>query len=598
MEQPADVTGLKGDTVAGLREISRIAMERGEPVLSGHLDDRADRLDQDQFNLVVLGQFKRGKSTLINALIGAPVLPMGVVPLTSVVTKVRFGADEEAVVRFLDGTSRQIDLEDLHRFVTEKENPKNRLGVDEVSVAVPSTFLSRGLVLVDTPGVGSTYQHNTDTALRFLPRADAGLLVVAADPPLSLAEREFLGSVRPFVAKLFFVLNKVDYLTPEETRESLQFTAEQLKEALQSTNIEVLPISAKQGLEAKQHGREDLLESSGLFALQRRIGQFMSTGKTGTMLLSACQTGAHACELLLGGLALEKKALQMPVDDLDSRVVRLEDELEKAEAEQRDDLYLLDGEEKRLIELVENDLAEFRATEQPRLEGRVSHLIREHADLTGARLRKAVEKRLFEEVEATLERFRPEEEGRVDGYFSDLSERFAERTRARIARIQGLVSDIFEVRMGGFEAVQGLTASGHLWFLVNPPEVFFPSIDPLTLSAFLPGRRGAAMIERELKKKVAEEIERNSGRLLGYFRQRIADSLRPMKLDISESTGEIIGTIRTSVKRAQEYRRAARGKAEPVIRQLESLADETAAARNRFSELKERIAKPKEQLTT
>ncbi|MHB0886503.1 MAG: dynamin family protein [Bacillota bacterium] len=589
MEQPADLTGLKRDTVAGLRDVSRLAMERGERALSGHLDDRADRLDQDQFNLVVLGQFKRGKSTLINALVGHPVLPMGVVPLTSVVTKVRFGLSQEAVVRFLDGTSRRVVLEDLHRFVTEKENPKNRLRVDEVSVVVPSAFLSRGLVLVDTPGVGSTYEHNTDTALRFLPRADAGLFVVAADPPLSLAEREFLGSVRPFVAKLFFVLNKVDYLTPEETHESLQFTAEQLREALQSTDIEVLPVSAKQGIEAKQQGREDLLESSGLSALQRRIGWFIASGKTGAMLLSAGQTGAHACEVVLGGLSLEKRALQMTLDDLVSRVARLEDELQKAEAEQRDDLYLLDGEEKRLVERIENDLVEFRASEQPRLEVRVREIFREHADLTGTKLRKAVEKRLFEEVEATLERFRPEEEGRVDRYFSDLSERFAERAKARMARIQGLVSDIFEVRMGGFEAVRGLTACGHLWFLVNPPEVFFPTIDPLTLSAFLPGRRGAGMLEREFRKKVAEELERNCGRLLGYFRQRIADSVRLMRLDVSESTDEFIGTIRASIKRAQDYQRAAKGQAEPAIHQLESLTEKAAVARSRFIDLKERL---------
>ena len=143
--------------------------------------------------------------------------------------------------------------------------------------------------------------------------------------------------------------------------------------------------------------------------------------------------------------------------------------------------------------------------------------------------------------------------------------------------------------MGGFEAVRGLTASAQLWFLVNPPEVFFPTIDPLTLSAFLSGRRAAAILEREFKKKVAEELERNCGRLLGYFRQRIADSMRPMRLDISESTDEFIGTIRASIKRAQDYQRAAKGKAEPAIHQLESLTRKAAVARSRFIDLKEQF---------
>lgn len=589
MRQLGDVTNLRAETLAGLEELSRLAAERGERSLAKNLDEKVERLEKDQFNLVVLGQFKRGKSTLINALVGHPILPMGVVPLTSVITKVRFGACEEVVVRFLDGTARRVDLKDLHLFVTEKENPRNRRGVYEVSVAIPSTFLSQGLVLVDTPGVGSTYEHNTDTALGFLPRADAGLFVVAADPPLSLAERQFLGSVRPFVSKLFFVLNKVDYLTPEETRESLQFTAEQLEQALPSTGVEILPLSAKQGLEARQHGQEDLLKSSGLLALQQRIGHFMSSGKAGVMLLSACETGARACEVLRGGLALERKALQMPVDDLDSRVLQLEDKLHKAEEERADHLYLLDGEEKRLIERIEHDLAQFRLADQPRLEAKVSQFVRENSGITGNKLRKAVEKRLSEAIETTLERFRTEEEDRVDRYFSDLSRRFAERTKSRIAKIQDLVSDMFEVRLEGFEPVQGLTASGQLWFLVNPPETFFPTVDPLTLSAFLPGRRGVTIIERELRKKVKEELERNCGRLLGYFRQRIDDSLRPMRRGISDSTEEIIGTIRTALTRAQDFRRGARGRAEPVLRQLDSFSSKIVATGQRFAKLKEQL---------
>ena len=98
------------------------------------------RLDEERFHLAVLGQFKRGKSSLINALLGENVLPTAVIPLTAIPTFLRGGKNRRAVVRFngdrpeedfAAGTSEELAAF-LTRYVSDAENPKNHLGVTQV----------------------------------------------------------------------------------------------------------------------------------------------------------------------------------------------------------------------------------------------------------------------------------------------------------------------------------------------------------------------------------------------------------------------------------------------------------------------------------
>jgi hypothetical protein len=175
---------------------------------------------ESHFQLAVLGQFKRGKSTFINALLGAPVLPAAVVPLTAIATFIAWGAYPLIKVTYQGGRlPEEVHPTDLHSiqerirdFVAEERNPANVHRVSRVDLFLPAEILENGLVLIDTPGIGSTLQHNTDTALRALPECDAAMFVVSPDPPITEAEITYLARVRTHVVNVFFVLNKIDYL--------------------------------------------------------------------------------------------------------------------------------------------------------------------------------------------------------------------------------------------------------------------------------------------------------------------------------------------------------------------------------------------------
>ena len=135
MEEMHRFTKAKAQMATALSQLTDFFTQRGQAALLWRACALADKLETEQFNLVVLGQFKRGKSTLINALLGADLLPTAVVPLTSIVTIIQPGPQPHAVVRFLDGRTLGVDVADLALYSTERDNPDNTRGVAQVEVA-------------------------------------------------------------------------------------------------------------------------------------------------------------------------------------------------------------------------------------------------------------------------------------------------------------------------------------------------------------------------------------------------------------------------------------------------------------------------------
>ncbi len=171
------------DLEDALRDLATLGEERSLLRVAEGARSLLKKLAEELFNVVVVGEFKRGKTTFVNALLGADVLPAAVVPLTSIVTAVTWGEEPRAEVSFLNGRTESVGLEDLPLYVTERGNPRNELGVQRAMVFYPAEELRDGVFLVDTPGVGSIYRHNTEAAYAFVPESDAAVFLTSADPP-------------------------------------------------------------------------------------------------------------------------------------------------------------------------------------------------------------------------------------------------------------------------------------------------------------------------------------------------------------------------------------------------------------------------------
>jgi GTP-binding protein EngB required for normal cell division len=185
-------------------------------------------------DVAVFGRFKAGKSSFLNHLTGRDALPIGVVPLTAVITRLRFGPAERAMVKFLDGAVKDIPIGEIHRFVGENENPDNQKQVASVEVELPALRPFAPLQFVDTPGLGSAFAHNTEAALNWLPNVGAAIVAVSSDAPLSERDLALLDELRRHTPKIVVLLTKADLLTEAQRAEVLAFVREQCRRKWQA----------------------------------------------------------------------------------------------------------------------------------------------------------------------------------------------------------------------------------------------------------------------------------------------------------------------------------------------------------------------------
>lgn len=343
------------------------------------LEELQERLRSGRFHLAVLGQFKRGKSTLLNALLGADLLPTAVLPLTAIPTLIRWGDVSAAEVRFLDGDRKERlsgSVGELRaflvRYVSEKENPENRLDVKEVEIAYPSPLLQRGVVLIDTPGIGSTFRHNTETTLGFLSQCDAALFVLSADPPPTEAELAFLDQVRANVPHLVFVLNKVDYLAPEEAGEVERFLRDLLTEkAGIDGETPIFPLSAKKALEARKRGDASLWEESGAETLRRHLIDFSVAEKERALIRALSGKASDIVADVLLSLKLELRSLRLPLEDLQKRLALFEEKIALLQRQRRRMAALLDVEKKEVRAFLEELIRSMGSAAAEDLKGRL-----------------------------------------------------------------------------------------------------------------------------------------------------------------------------------------------------------------------------------
>ena len=242
------------------------------------VDELRTRLAQRRFRVLVVGEAKRGKSTLVNALLGRPLLPVGVTPVTAVATEIRGGSPTRLEVRYRDGRNCREPVEALADLVTEHGNPDNQRGVERITAYVDAPLLSGEVELVDTPGTGSVFAHNTAEATATLDTMDAAVLLLSADPPISDSERELLAAARDRSVSLFVVLNKVDRLDPSERAESLRFTTDVTTRAL-GAPVPVYPLSSSRALAARQDCDEAGLAASGLTDFETALAGYLTTGR-------------------------------------------------------------------------------------------------------------------------------------------------------------------------------------------------------------------------------------------------------------------------------------------------------------------------------
>jgi GTP-binding protein EngB required for normal cell division len=174
-------------------------------------------------DVAILGQFKAGKSSFINSLIGKEVLPTGVTPVTTVITRLQYGETERVIVRYSDKTSSIINAGDIGDYVSESNNPSNSKKVSFVDIELPSMINYQGLRLVDTPGLGSVFEAHIKESEEWLPEVGAAILAISADRPLSADDLGLIRELLSYTPNIIILMTKADLLTSEHQKEVIDF---------------------------------------------------------------------------------------------------------------------------------------------------------------------------------------------------------------------------------------------------------------------------------------------------------------------------------------------------------------------------------------
>ena len=223
---------------------SKYELTKGE---LARAEELADKLENHKITVSVIGQFKRGKSTLVNAILGDKILPVGIVPVTAVVTTVEYG-EKAASVHFDNGIIKEIGFDEMSSYINEQENQDNRLGVSEVRLYCPSDFLQSGMTFVDTPGVGSVHQKNSDAAYSYVKESDAVIFMLSVDSPINQIEIDFLENAKEFASKFYFAVNKIDSIDSDDLADYLAYCRKLLCGLMGVEDIAIFPVSAKKNI--------------------------------------------------------------------------------------------------------------------------------------------------------------------------------------------------------------------------------------------------------------------------------------------------------------------------------------------------------------
>ncbi len=371
---------IRTQAVTAIRRLSEVAAARMATVTHQEqtvarqdlLKELADKLEKNEFVLAVVGEFSRGKSTLINALLGYhDLLPTSIEPTTAAITLISYGETPSASVVFADGTVKEdISLEELRAYVrgtnldgsdlktrlaqrvqrAQKENRLHQLSyedissearaqlyeatkgkrVKEVRLTLPSPFLKDGICLVDTPGIGSVNPEHGEATRHFVHRADAVIFLINTDPVISASECNFLAFLRDHVSRFLFAVTKIDRFTEEEREQSLAYTWQTIVDFAEIENPPIFPISARLALEGREESNTGKLAQSGFPAFVRALDVFL-VRERGTAFVR--EQVAHALRHLTdlrNAVEMEWESLTVPLDELQQRVASTRPELEKA----------------------------------------------------------------------------------------------------------------------------------------------------------------------------------------------------------------------------------------------------------------------------
>jgi len=563
-------TAAKSVIRGALDDLDELADGPGHDVLAA----LRDRLDSARLRVLVAGEAKRGKSTLVNAMLGREVLPTGAVPLTAVPTTVAMTSTAEAIeVEFTDGRRDNFPLAALADFGTERGNPGNCRNVSSISVSLEAPILTRGMEIVDMPGTGSVHAHNTAAADAALPSMDAAIFVLTADPPVSASERELLHRVSGLSVALFVVLNKADYLDDISLAEAHEFTTQVVTEAT-GRSQQVYPLSARRALAADG--------DAGFSSFAADFTAYLESGRIAGLEASVSRHARRYGQQLLDEVALAQRAAQLAGDEAAGQIAAFAARLDAVTAHRTDTEDRAAAQSKRLLDALNADADKVQHEVSADIAGKLAALLDgELAGMSPADIERLGRTQLAGLVRATAEAWRHGQARSLEAGLQGIDERLAAELEAELAGVRGAAADLLGLDLAVPSPGDRLAPDVRFFYTLDE------HVDQAELLAGavrrrIPGEYGRRLARQRLLAEVSELTGSQIGRARADLQYRLAESTRQLISDLRRRYAESTQRLSAALDRADAIRSDAGRDSE---RQLAFLAGREQALRRVLSRL-------------
>lgn len=286
-----------------------------------------ESLKEDSFNIVIVGEFSRGKSTFINALLGKQILPSSTKPTTIMINRISFGEEPEFNLHFRNSNNIKKITEEEFKDITAKLEPEDYDDESEVNdynenlklissisyadIKYPTEICKQGIEIIDTPGTNDLDQAREEITFNFIPKSDIAILLLSANQILSQSEVNFIKEriLVNDIKKVFFVVNFKDRLEAKEDQDKvILYAKEHLKEIID--NPRIFMVSARQALNFKRKENGEIfngivpetLKETGFDEIEKAITNYLINERGPIKLKKYVHEGSKLADELLNNM--------------------------------------------------------------------------------------------------------------------------------------------------------------------------------------------------------------------------------------------------------------------------------------------------------
>jgi GTPase Era involved in 16S rRNA processing len=347
-----------GDISESLEKLRDFAVELSLDKTSNSITETLEKTAEEHFEVAIVGEFKRGKSTLINALLGEDVLPSDVLPATAALNRVTYSRDPFVIVEFKNGNQVRVPVEKLSDYVTKLtfESERTAESVKQATVFYDTEFCRNNVDIIDTPGLNDDEQM-TNVTLSILPEIDAAVFVISANSPFSQFEKEFLEKkmLTSDLGRIIFAVNCFGTFSKEDEdrivetvrRRIESYVMEKAKQVMGEGSKEfavykrkigkprVIGIYAKKALDAKERGDEAALRESNFPAFENELEHMLTVERGSITLQILANKIISSGSEILNIILLRESALMMETDEFMDKYSAATTEIEEIRNKKR-----------------------------------------------------------------------------------------------------------------------------------------------------------------------------------------------------------------------------------------------------------------------